>query len=51
MAVSFVTGAWGVAVPLAFVFIYETNLGLDGLWIAMLIGYTVVAFVGLYFTT
>jgi len=39
---SFLPGAWGVSVPLAFVFVLVLHLGLEGLWGALVAGYATI---------
>jgi len=45
LAVAVVIGNYGVAVPLGFVFTRVLNLGLPGLWYALLCGYAVVTLI------
>jgi len=45
VAVAFLLGAWGTGVPLAYVFAFELNLKLLGLWYGMAIGYLVVTII------
>ena len=45
VALSFVVGAWGVSVPLSYLFAFVLGQGLLGLWYAMCIGYSVVTLV------
>jgi multidrug resistance protein, MATE family len=42
VAVAFLIGAWGVTVPLAFVFVKKLNMGLLGVWLALVVGYSVI---------
>ena len=41
MAVTFVVGCWCVCIPLSFLLLAYTGLGLLGLWTALLCGYSV----------
>ena len=45
IAIAFVAGAWGVAVPCAYVFAFKWHLtlGLQGLWLGLIAGYAVVS--------
>jgi len=49
VATAFVTGAWLVAVPLAFVLDRVLSLGLNGLWYGLCAGYTVVTIIAVSF--
>eukprot|EP00755_Sulcionema_specki_P030578 Sspe_Gene.18611::Locus_6703_Transcript_1_1_Confidence_1.000_Length_1818::g.18611::m.18611/K03327/TC.MATE, SLC47A, norM, mdtK, dinF; multidrug resistance protein, MATE family len=42
VAVAFLFGAWGVSVPMAYVYAYKLDLGLPGLWYGLVCGYFVV---------
>ena len=44
-ALAFIVGAWGVSVPLAYVFAFVMQRGLLGIWCALCLGYTVVGVV------
>ena len=44
-ALAFIVGAWGVSVPLAYVFGFVMRRGLLGIWCALCSGYTVVGIV------
>jgi Na+-driven multidrug efflux pump len=47
--ISFLVGAWFVAVPLAYVLAYTVSMGLIGLWIGMTAGYAVVTVICSFF--
>lgn len=46
---SFLPGAWGVSVPLAFVFVLVLHLGLEALWGALVAGYATITLTAAYF--
>ncbi len=45
VAVAFLLGAWGLAVPLSYVFGFTVKMGLLGLWYGLSIGYGVVTLI------
>jgi MATE family multidrug resistance protein len=45
IAVAFVLGAWGVSVPLAYVFTFRCGMGLLGLWKGLTVGYAVITLI------
>ncbi|OQR89262.1 Multidrug/Oligosaccharidyl-lipid/Polysaccharide (MOP) Flippase Superfamily [Thraustotheca clavata] len=47
---SFLIGAWLVGVPSAYIFGFQVQLGLLGIWIGMAVGYLVTTVLGVYFT-
>ncbi|KNC46234.1 multidrug/Oligosaccharidyl-lipid/Polysaccharide Flippase superfamily [Thecamonas trahens ATCC 50062] len=42
VALAFFVGAWLVCIPLAYVFVFRDHRGLRGIWLSMVIGYSVV---------
>ena len=48
IAVSFLVGAWGVCVPLAYALAFKFKLDLLGLWLGMAGGYFVVTVIASY---
>lgn len=42
VAISFFIGGWLVSVPLAYVFAFQLNLDLEGLWYALVVGYVTI---------
>jgi len=47
IAIAFLAGAWGVAVPCAYLFAFKWPLtaGLEGLWLGLIAGYFVVSLI------
>ena len=45
VALAFLVGAWGVSVPLAYIFSFTLDQGVEGLWRALVAGYAVVTIV------
>eukprot|EP00455_Lapot_gusevi_P045968 TRINITY_DN5966_c0_g1_i2.p1 TRINITY_DN5966_c0_g1~~TRINITY_DN5966_c0_g1_i2.p1 ORF type:complete len:510 (+),score=80.65 TRINITY_DN5966_c0_g1_i2:61-1590(+) len=43
VAVSFLVGSWGVALPCAWLFGFHLHKGLFGIWLGLLLGYSVVS--------
>lgn len=48
VAISFVIGAWLCSVPLSYIFAFQLNQGLIGLWYGLCIGYTVTSLLTLF---
>lgn len=42
VAIAFLIGAWGITVPLAFVFVKVLDKGLLGVWLALIAGYSAI---------
>eukprot|EP01064_Diplonema_japonicum_P015146 TRINITY_DN22910_c0_g1_i1.p1 TRINITY_DN22910_c0_g1~~TRINITY_DN22910_c0_g1_i1.p1 ORF type:complete len:502 (+),score=135.76 TRINITY_DN22910_c0_g1_i1:34-1539(+) len=49
VAVIFLTGAWFVGIPMAYVFGFVLDHGVKGLWEGLIMGYTTMLAVGSYF--
>jgi MATE family multidrug resistance protein len=45
VALAFILGAWGVAVPMGFVFTHVLGRGLVGIWLALVAGYSSITLV------
>jgi MATE family multidrug resistance protein len=48
VATAFVIGAWGVSIPAAYLFAFQANLGLIGLWYGLACGYGIVTLIAGY---
>lgn len=49
VAVAFIIGAWCTSVPLGYILAYHSHMGILGLWVGLVCGYSVIAIVsGVY---